>query len=349
MMTSELKQGEKIIDFGTPCDYVFFVLNGRASFHIENGQYGGMDDIIQPGSVLGTIEATRKEVAIGTVTVLSSTLKLAKWPRAEFMELVASNHRLQHNFNKLLAFHLMQYYRREVFSRSLLTHFQAIANAPISVAEDLWPFVHAGSMVNVEPNFILSLSNVAILIRGELQHCAKFHEENHAGHHGNRFASAAKKLTNRERFLKTLQDEHHDRMHKQFLDSIEEHDTTDTLPHNGLPHITYQSKLPSIIEQSSINVRADHARHKAQAAQISSALLPPLPTQDDLPDVPITVAEEELELEEEAEGLDEFRPDSQPKIVGIAGVGRGHYVPLTPCLLFVIGHTNVKVGRMRRA
>lgn len=204
--------------------------------------------------------------------------------------------------------------------------------------------MHAGSMVQVQPNFILSLSNVAVLIKGELQHCTKFHADQSGGPQWrsatgpSRTGSAAgsgrltPRLSNREKFLKRIRSEHHERLHRQYMDSIAE-DSHSSLPHNGLPHITFQSKLPSVFEQPSISVRDDKERHKAQAGQIKAALLPHFPDDE---------AEEEAIRAAGTEEV-EYEPDAAPTITGIAGLRRGHYIPLTPCLLFVIGHTNVKV------
>jgi len=198
-------------------------------------------------------------------------------------------------------------------------------------------------MVQVQPNFILSLSNVAVLIKGELQHCTKFHADEAGGPQWpsaekQRTGSAAgsgrltTRLSNREKFLKRIRSEHHEQLHRKYRDSIAE-DSHSSLPHNGLPHITYQSKLPSVFEQPSISVRDDKERHKAQAGQIKAALLPHLPDEE---------AEGEAVRAAGAQEV-EYEPDTAPNITGIAGLRRGHYIPLTPCLLFVIGHTNVKV------
>ena len=95
MTTEELNNGEYLMELGEASDFVYLVLNGRGSLQIENGRYGAMDDLIQPGSVVGTIEAVREEVAISSIKVMSSKMKVAKWPRDEFMMLVKSDHRVR--------------------------------------------------------------------------------------------------------------------------------------------------------------------------------------------------------------------------------------------------------------
>jgi len=46
-------------------------------------------------SWLPAVEATRGEAAFSTITVASSTIKLAKWPTEEFMELLDESDRVR--------------------------------------------------------------------------------------------------------------------------------------------------------------------------------------------------------------------------------------------------------------
>lgn len=164
-----IERDEVLLSKGQPADGMYVIVRGFACFTVMSAD-GEMRkvDYLGPGRTMGAIELVSGGSVPITICGASDDLVVAFFPAAEMWELLPRYPSVQRNVFCMASFQLAYLKRRRLFGEAGHTIPQArnIAQAPFGVQEDIWPYIHAGTIQRVHTGDLLRIETAGLVLRG---------------------------------------------------------------------------------------------------------------------------------------------------------------------------------------